>query len=270
MVRLTHPATRVDRFVRHNGESVGPEVQPQQPSTLVPVPDRCRWDEWVFIRYQALSDHYYYSGYVTSKARFCPLYLRADGHAVIGYEEDDGDVVLAPDPERVRDEDGIRLVVLPYLAVPYDPQVLWNRLMDQAIVCPPEQLDAKRLVQHRIGLETDGSDLPLAYPLGYILGRSRMGVSDLVVVDLRRHGGGWKDAETLDAVVRDMLWDVSDWDGSLRGGAGHVLVRLPAYLLDPSHPYGGYEESAIRQIVRRYLPAGITFDVEFYEVQEAP
>ena len=264
-VRLREPAYQVVRWLRYDGSVVGPVDQPSVPTTVLSVPESCRWDPWITVYYRTPSDAYFYSGYITSNGGFCSLLLRTDKRCVIDYEDQRGMVRTVDNAWRALDR-GISLILQPYLAVPYDSGIGWEQLLSRAVLLRPDLRGVQRLLQHRLGILAPGEgDSPLALPVGYILGRSRLAVTAPMVIDLRRHGGGWQNAEQLDITIRDALWDVSDWDGSLRGGAGHVLVKLPSYLLDSNHPYGGYSIDDIRRIVRRYLPAGITFDVEFYE-----
>lgn len=215
-------------------------------------------------RYLAHTTDCVYSGYVSRAGQRIPLLVRRDG-ACLAYSEDSSGAPVLVSSEQFLSVQGATLILLPCAIALYDEQGAWMYQPDTWVYASRYLPQGTWLLQHRIGIfdRSELSSLQAPLVIGWITGISPISGQALTLLDLRRRGGGVQDAESLPAEMRNALWDVSDWDGAVRGGAGHVIVKLPAYLLDPNNPRGGYTEQQIRDIVRKYLPAGITFDIEF-------
>jgi hypothetical protein len=148
---------------------------------------------------------------------------------------------------------GVTLYLLPYAAIAEDGQFYINPLARYGSDC---------FLRHKLGVETgerlSADDTTLV--VTRVLFPAMNSVGMIRAIDVRRRGGGIRDVSILERKLRSLFWDISSLDSA--SGAGSVLVRLPAKVL--SQDGWGFSDSEVREIIRKYLPAGIVFDVEYY------
>ena len=75
------------------------------------------------------------------------------------------------------------------------------------------------------------------------------------VIDARVQGGGIPEGLSTD--YDDFLWDTGGWDGTPVTDGGKVVVTLPSSVLER------FTEDEVRDVVKRYIAAGIVATVEF-------
>ena len=98
----------------------------------------------------------------------------------------------------------------------------------------------------------------------YVINESLLDTLELQ--DLRLKGGGIKyDANLIELMQQHpeakSFWDISGPRGFAYSSGGYVIVRLPAQLNNYM------SESAIREIVRSSLTAGVIFELQDYSGQ---
>ena len=148
---------------------------------------------------------------------------------------------------------GVTLYLLPHAAIAEDGQFHINPMARYGSDC---------FLCHKLGVEPGEtlSTNDTALVVTRVLFPAMNSVGMIRAIDVRRRGGGIRDVSILERKLRSLFWDISSLDSA--SGAGSVLVRLPAKVL--SQDGWGFSDSEVREIIRKYLPAGIVFDVEYY------
>lgn len=263
--RLKEPALYLVRLWTEDGQRVELNQRVSPPSVDVTLPVDPPASQAV-LAYLADVQDCFYTGYTSRTGRFIPFLVRRDRACQVYWERSDGSPAPV-EPDRFLYQRGATIYLLPYAVALADPEGEWAYRPDRWLYAHQWLPIGCSLLRHEIGWWDESELAAGAMPLviGWVNGVTPLQAPALVPIDVRVRGGGIRDAESLEAEIRNLLWDVSDWDGALRSGAGHVVVHLPRELLDPHHPLGGYTEQSVYEIVRKYLPAGITFDIEFDE-----
>lgn len=90
-----------------------------------------------------------------------------------------------------------------------------------------------------------------------------LGTAYIDLLDIRFRGGGLPDGHQPPSP--GAYWDMSDWDGDSVVGGGRAIVRLPRSLLEPAPDRDAFTHEEILEIVHRYLPVGIDYEVEYVD-----
>lgn len=115
---------------------------------------------------------------------------------------------------------------------------------------------------HYFRRTTDNGTFSMAaFPLAWCVHIPPLGIGYIDLLDLRSRGGGV--VEGYSPEEPGAYWDMSDWDGGLASSGGKAIVRLPASLLSPAPDRDAFTHEQILEIIRRYLPAGIDYEVEY-------
>jgi hypothetical protein len=96
--------------------------------------------------------------------------------------------------------------------------------------------------------------------LAWVAFMKPLGYAYVDFLDVRNRGGGLPEGYQP---ANETLWDVGSWDGDSSRSAGRAIVRLPASLLQPAPDRDAFTHEQILEIVGRYLPAGIDYEVEY-------
>lgn len=102
-----------------------------------------------------------------------------------------------------------------------------------------------------------------ALPLAWCCYMPPLGIGYIDLLDLRSRGGGV--IEGYQPQNPGAYWDVSDWDGGFSATGGRAVVRLPSALLQPAPDRDAFTHDQILEIIGRYLPAGIDYEVEYVD-----
>lgn len=263
--RLREPALYLVRLMTEDGQRIELNQRVVPPSVDVTLPVDPPASTAV-LAYLADVQDCFYTGYTSRIGRFIPFLVRRDRACQVYREHGDGNRILVP-AEQFLYQLGTTIYLLPHAVALVDSNGEWAYRPEQWLYAHQWLPTGCSLLRHEIGIwdESELSEGAMPLVIGWVNGVTPLQAPTVVPIDVRVRGGGIRDAESLEPEIRNLLWDVSDWDGALRSGAGHVVIHLPRELLDPNHPLGGYTEQSVHEIVRKYLPAGITFDIEFDE-----
>ena len=187
------------------------------------------------------------------KSKWVPLSINIRTGCRVGALNERLHTVSIYEDPYVLTQHGVTLYLLPYAAIAEDGQFHINPLARYGSDC---------FLCHKLGVEP-GETLSAddtALVVTRVLFPAMNSVGMIRAIDVRRRGGGIRDVNALEKKLRSLFWDLSSLDSA--SGAGSVLVRLPAKVL--SQDGWGFSDSEVREIIRKYLPAGIVFDVEYY------
>ena len=259
MISVTSPGGHIWSFPAGSGNDWILEM----PSTRVDISARIPQPlTEAVVQYLSPATFAIYTGYRHRSTRV-DLLIRADQQSVIRVVEGNN-IQTVPHWEALG-LDGISILLNPSAVMKLESEFLpWHAQVWERNIVRRSDQDQPSLYHVR-GVLPDllVRSRNRAMNLGAVVAGASYGLDDILVLDLRKRGGGLQGAESFSAEERSRLWDVSDWDGSLTGG-GYVVFRLPDYLLDVSDPRGGYTEETLRTIIEKYLPAGVQFDIEFF------
>lgn len=107
---------------------------------------------------------------------------------------------------------------------------------------------------------------PAALLLGTVYIREHAQVTDAVVLDARKRGGGIRE-DISDATIRDKSyaslsnWDIGAWDGKAYYRNGVLIIEIPKKILQSEG--GQFAEKEVTDIVKKYIAYGIYYIVEF-------
>lgn len=102
-----------------------------------------------------------------------------------------------------------------------------------------------------------------ALPLAWCCYMPPLGVAYIDLLDLRSRGGGVTEGYTPENP--GSYWDMSDWDGGFSATGGRAVVRLPSALLQAAPDRDAFTHDQILEIIGRYLPVGIDYEVEYVD-----
>jgi hypothetical protein len=107
---------------------------------------------------------------------------------------------------------------------------------------------------------------PLCLLLGKLYVREHTDVSQVVVMDARKRGGGLSEKISDQEIIRRVqnkqrFWDIGSWNGKAYYRNGTLIIRLPKRILQSQ---GGYfTEEQVQQVLDRYVAYGTYMIVEY-------
>lgn len=117
------------------------------------------------------------------------------------------------------------------------------------------------------GLES----FPCALLLGVVHVTPSNSIGNLIIVDSRSRGGGIPERYSLEdkdipestKQIMETYWDIGDTDGYPVPLAGSLIVQLPKGLTNGDSNYYQFTDKELRDIVERYVPAGVYSIIEY-------
>lgn len=120
-----------------------------------------------------------------------------------------------------------------------------------------------------VSLSTDGtifdpldpSYQQLALLMGVVFISPSFDISDLMLLDTRRRGGGAPDAMVTGEIVRNVseassYWDINYGSGTSYQKSGFIIVRLPGAMKNY------FTENEIREVIDRNITIGVDYKIE--------